>query len=1158
MTDSRRFSEVLLRIRPPAAGGDAEHPLEAFIDGTGMFFGRSGASPPTASEEDAETYGVALRDWLFADESIRTGLAMALGRSGGRARLRVLIEEGARLPLGFCWEKLRVPTSNGDVIAAAHPDFPFSRFLPRDQIALEAASEGVFRLLVVVSSPDGLKPPLRPIDTEAEIASLREAWRGLLASGQMQVTLLARLGNPATVAALEADGWTVSNRAARLDALASLLPGHHGLHLVAHGGFRNNIASLLMENDDGKPSPCEQDDVANALKGSELRLVFLQACRSASMAPGTETGVSGLAAHLVAAGVPAVIAMQDFARMEDAREFAHAFYGSLLGTGEVDVSANIGRRALLAKQSGQWHIPVLHCRLRDAMLWKPDALRAAVLELSRELQQKPEVASPFPLDVLRSTTGTDYDLERGPVGPRLPLLEGSLAALGKPGEHALVILAGKHGRAKTAQLHRLYVELVDRFLNGGATPLLLNLRHVAEAGISAVPLLAQAVAKYFEQAGVLIDSEQVESRLRGPIVLLIDGDEDIGNRARETAFDNLRELRRLCPALGVYMTFDEALLKAHALPSDVIVLSVQLMTLCAVIEYLDKLPPPEGELLKGSVQHRGLFDIARVPWLLSKLLAHARAGTPIRSRSSVIERINRDNMAGVDWPPGMYLRGEEALRRAAWCLQTERKEHLEGDQVYELLVNVRGPRDMPLDSFRRWLTDSHIVCSSCEDGIRFAYPGFQSFWCAKHMQAAGEGLDQMLEDVTASLGRLSRLRWWQDTLVLLAGLLDSPDRLVRKILAGSSLIEGEQVFLAALCTNEATLSGRKVGNDVIGQILDALLWRSHPQHEQTVGARIQAIEALGYLQCPDAVPHLVSLALDPIRVGWDGELNFEYSGVRFAAVNALLSMQEATFAYVGSRVQAEAQDGSFPPELPQLLDAWQRLDSDTIAALMPKLDGRLQAIAVFAFSAIGGEVNLQRLLKIFLAAETPEDVRWASVDALLRFDPSRVTAEAVVPILLRSELSVFAAYMIGRLGLAQKDDPEWAFLIRCLRCPDSRCQGTALVSLAMLGFEGIRELAESLATETGEAIVQSARLGELMTGTQPDWTRLRFYALDSLRYIGNESSIEALRRGRLSATQPSQKDDRSRAFRALSFAVSEEIYWRLTKGLSGESYERPV
>jgi HEAT repeat protein len=602
------------------------------------------------------------------------------------------------------------------------------------------------------------------------------------------------------------------------------------------------------------------------------------------------------------------------------------------------------------------------------------------------------------------------------------------------------------------------------------------------------------------------------------------------------------------------MTFDEGLLRAHSFPPEVVVLSVQLMSVSTLMEYLDKLPPQEGELLKSVVQNRGLFDIARVPWLLSRLLAHARTGTPIRSRSSVIERINRDNLAGVNWSAGMYVRGEEALHSAAWCLQTGRKERLEGDELYELLTEVRGPRDVTLDSFRQWLTDSHILCSSGEDGVRFAYPGFQSFWCAKHMQSAGEGLDRILEDITASLGRLSRLRWWQDTLVLLAGLLECPDRLVRQILSGSSLIEGEQVFVAALCTNEARLSGREVGDDVTGQILDALIWRSHPQHEQSVAARIQAIEALGYLQCPDAIPHLVALALDPLRVGWGGELNYEYSGVRFAAVNALLSMQKETFEYVRSQVEGE---GSLPPKLPELLDAWQRLDSDTIARLMPELDESLHAIAVFALSAIGGETNLQRLLEIFLAAETPEDVRWAAVDALRQFDPARVTTEAVAPILERPELAVFAAYLIGRLGLAQKGDAEWEFLIRCLRCSDSRCQGTALVSLAMLGYEGIRELAEALATETGEAIARS-ELGPGGGEEQPDWTRLRFYALDSLRYVGNEQSIEALRRARLSALQPGHRDDRSRQFRALSFAVTEEIYWRLTKGLSGESYGRPV
>jgi len=90
--------------------------------------------------------------------------------------------------------------------------------------------------------------------------------------------------------------------------------------------------------------------------------------------------------------------------------------------------------------------------------------------------------------------------------------------------------------------------------------------------------------------------------------------------------------------------------------------------------------------------------------------------------------------------------------------------------------------------------------------IIFSYPGFQSYWCAQHLLRNTRDFTGRLDDITATLGRRSRVRLWEDTLVLLAGMMDSADPLIRRIIAGSSMGYGEHAFLAARCIHEAALA----------------------------------------------------------------------------------------------------------------------------------------------------------------------------------------------------------------------------------------------------------------------------------------------------------------------------------------------------------------
>ena len=67
--------------------------------------------------------------------------------------------------------------------------------------------------------------------------------------------------------------------------------------------------------------------------------------------------------------------------------------------------------------------------------------------------------------------------------------------------------------------------------------------------------------------------------------------------------------------------------------------------------------------------------------------------------------------------------------------------------------------------------------------------------------------------------------------------------------------------------------------------------------------------------------------------------------------------------------------------------------------------------------------------------------------------------------------------------------------------------------------------------------------------TEEDKSRLQNAAMESLRVIGNDKSIEALRIARRKAVGMTM------TLRQLSFDVAEDIYWRQTGGMSGESFD---
>jgi HEAT repeat protein len=260
----------------------------------------------------------------------------------------------------------------------------------------------------------------------------------------------------------------------------------------------------------------------------------------------------------------------------------------------------------------------------------------------------------------------------------------------------------------------------------------------------------------------------------------------------------------------------------------------------------------------------------------------------------------------------------------------------------------------------------------------------------------------------------------------------------------------------------------------------------------------------------------------------------------------------------------------------RLLDAWLRLDIEAICQLLDERDPGVSAIAAFALGTMSHDDGGEHLIRAFHRAPPTsgnDDVAWAITDTIALIDPVRVTKEVVLPLLHEPKRATYLAYLIGRLGIATPDSSEFEFLRRSLESGDNLLVGRALRSYAaLLGLQGasaplaeldaLRKCCHELVDGQFDVATQCGLIPCSANLTGHERQLLRYQAFEALRSIGNEQSIEVLRKVRQRAwgTEFDETADPGHAsggegfgFDSLSFEISEEIYWRLGGGLDAES-----
>lgn len=792
-------------------------------------------------------------------------------------------------------------------------------------------------------------------------------------------------------------GYRLLDGPTHLDRVMEQLKGCHIFHFIGHGAFRRRgapgagQASLFMEGPNGREWQIVTDDelVARLMTLDSLpHLVYLSACESAgrddstpATQPEKQSPFVGLAPKLVRAGVPAVIAMQDLVPMTTARAFASGFYGALQEHGIVDRALNEARSRLFTLSDSHWDIPVLFMRLRTGHLLTADPIQGVLESI---LQQKAyrffkESYRSLPVEVIHvadckerpplewldtnATAALDVlDASLALLTRAAPACEGIQAAA-TPNEARLVLLVGGDGSNASTQLLRLVYHTADTSLRGKVEervlPLLINLADFPKAqaghGNPIKTLILQSLQPFWpglEADGV---EELLHPRFGGmPLRLLFDGSDLLPERLRHQAWRAIQQLMDEAAHHQYMMVIDPATFNpAHFVIPDLHLLLVQPMSHAKIRRYLSRLAkkePEMGELL-ARLEEGQLFDLVEIPAFLLRAMQAARHGQFPESRTAVVRaRIDRC-VAAIPGDDGMQACVEATLFELAWQMQSAYRPTLTVKEAFDTMGRLRGNREYNLEVFYRALISSELISPVGVNELRFTYQPVQAYCCAQAILAMeGVERERTLNNIAAMLGRMSRLRWWQEVLVFVSGMLSGDEealtRLLQRIIYGMRPVESEPIFLAARCLLEsrqhslaqhvfpifdyedqgepeilAALRGltpsqllavrkreleqvhpRAAVLDAIEQGLkrhdtrfgelefrlrEALVWRMKASQEPRLAHRVRAAELLGQIGNTSTLAELSTVAASKCRTDLQKQQDYDYSSVRMAAALAL-------------------------------------------------------------------------------------------------------------------------------------------------------------------------------------------------------------------------------------------------------------------------------
>ena len=358
----------------------------------------------------------------------------ALARGEG---LRVAIRAGSKDIEAAPWEALAGERPLGSDVRTAIVRRPVLSVAVESE---RAAREARTRVLVVLSSPEGLDP----LDLAAERSRVEEALR----VPRLLLAVTARfLVNPTSEelrAALD-QPWDV-------------------LHFAGHGGHDREGAFIALRGAAGYDKLHSGELVQLVAGQTGMQLAFLNCCHGADLGPSP---APSLARELLEAKILAVVGMQSAISDEAATLFAKAVYGALAGGGSLEEAIARARLALLLQAERRegtaredW-IPALFVR-QDVILrrpWLPVAVGGALLAAAVTAGVAIAIPPRFEVRVI--------DREGAPLSGAKVTIEGEQGVSVTTDEQGVARFRTRARRAKVTIEHQEHTDFQGELATGG-------------------------------------------------------------------------------------------------------------------------------------------------------------------------------------------------------------------------------------------------------------------------------------------------------------------------------------------------------------------------------------------------------------------------------------------------------------------------------------------------------------------------------------------------------------------------------------------------------------------------------------------------------------------------------------------------------------------
>lgn len=1131
----------------------AYYPLEAWTDDGSHYSGEGFSieeAPLREVERDAQAYGLYLFYRLFTG-AIRRAYDKATGQAqaqGAALRLRLWIDPEASALHALAWERLHCTRQGATIPLAATGDVPFSRHVSLEQAEPSPFSQRPVRLLFALASPANLERyRLAPLVAEAEVANLLDAVEALLRGGALHLTLLT--GQLATLSPplrqrLEQAGVTCVDEPTTLANVVRLLSeagGQHIFHFLGHGHFnqQEGAAALFFEGQSGNAHIVRDAEIAARFQSlaAAPRLVFLAACESAKYAPAYGNAFVGLAPQLVAAGIPAVVAMQDVLPIVAAQRLTRNFYRYLLEHGSVDRALNQSRLVIYDQQQMTWAIPTLFMRLRQGQLFTADPTRAVLTALAAAevFNPLPADGAYLPLQVLHfagAVAAAELERLEQEISPGRGLVEAVFDILSPlkaeiaPHGPSCVALIGGAGMGKSTALRQLGQATIHHALTDGAAPRVIPV-YICLDGLSQEPVLGvpdilrlirEALAPFCPAD--LPPAALLEGQNGPTLRVLVDGGDNLPDHVRRRAWQSLTRViyRHSRHEYIVALLPDQ--IESRQLPiTDTLVM--QLLSPRHVRDYLmTQLATPAARNLYQAIEAAQLFDLAAQPWLLFKMLKQTGQGRMPQTHAQVLQNLVDDAIAEIAPDRGMRARATRTLYALARQMQFSFRSTLPVDEAFQVLAEQRKNRGYSLELLYQALIQREMLQPVGEEALRFARANIRAYGCAQAILQCAD-FERRLDDITATLGRHTRYRWWEDTLVFLSGLMDDPNVLLRQLLYGVALHEGEQLFLAARCIPECRA---RLDAQLVHHVIRMLIWRLDSARELRTARRVRIAEILGQLQAQEALPRLIRVACERVRLDAQQQPIYEHNSVRLAAVEAL--QRSVAPPYAAIKLHS--------PQAATILNYWA---AGQVEALVPYLvapgeqyEG-VQSLAAFALGDLQTARAVEVIIRAFLSPKFSDVIRAAAATALTLLDPAVVTQRVLFPLLdaeaaqaqglppetweNRRRWYPELADLIGQLRIQQPQ--ARAFLYQCLNdYPDIELKGAALRALGHIYDYSSKDLCETIALWDAERLKPLARMNLLdllnlpASPTPEARDYLQRQALEALYYLGDAETLRRL------------------------------------------------